>query len=86
MGFRCHLEFDPGSLKSQLRMANRLQSLHVLIVGEDELAKDRYALRRMEDSQQWEVSPEELEQYLAGVNSGAGETDREPRPVTNPSA
>ncbi|MBZ5495844.1 MAG: histidine--tRNA ligase [Acidobacteriia bacterium] len=63
-GFACHLEFTGGSLKSQLRQADRAGARAVLIIGEDELARDRYVIRRMQDSTQQEVSLDELEGYL----------------------
>jgi histidyl-tRNA synthetase len=63
-GFACHFEFTGGSLKSQLREANRLRASSVLIIGEEELARERYILKRMEDSSQSEVSLEGLVEYL----------------------
>jgi len=65
----CHLEFGAGSVKSQMRMANRVGARHVLIIGQDELAKERYSLKRMEDSKQWEVSLAELSQYLQSLSA-----------------
>lgn len=63
-GWSCHVEFDSGSLKSQMRQANKLGARHVLIIGEEELAANRYPVKRLEDSQQWEVTVEELLAYL----------------------
>ncbi len=63
-GFRCSLEFEGGSLKSQMRMANRLNARHVLIIGEEELAKELYKIRRMSNSEQKEISLGELAGYL----------------------
>jgi histidyl-tRNA synthetase len=63
-GIACHLEFGGGSLKSQMRLAGKLGAEHVLIIGDDELARDRYPIRRMEDAKQWEVSLPELSSYL----------------------
>jgi histidyl-tRNA synthetase len=59
-GVRCHLEFPGGSLKSQMRIANRLSVPFVLIIGDDEVARDRYTLRRMSDSSQSELSQAEV--------------------------
>lgn len=59
-GYACYLDFSGGSLKSQLRLANRLGAEHVLILGEDELARGRYTLKRMKDSFQQEVTLAEL--------------------------
>jgi len=63
-GFACHLEFSGGSLKSQFRFANRVGARNVLIIGEEELARERYPVKRMEDSMQQEVTLEELEAFL----------------------
>lgn len=63
-GLCCHLEYDGGSLKSQMRLANKVSAQHVLIIGDDELAKERYVIKRMEDSTQWDVSLAELKTYL----------------------
>ena len=63
-GVACHLEYPGGSLKSQMRLAHRVSARHVLIVGDDEIARERYQLKRMEDSEQWEASLPELIRYL----------------------
>jgi histidyl-tRNA synthetase len=63
-GFSCYLDFSSGSLKSQLRAANRLNAEHVLIIGENELARDKYSIKRLEDGQQWETSFPDLVSYL----------------------
>jgi histidyl-tRNA synthetase len=63
-GVSCRLEFDGGSLRSQMRLANKLGARHVLIVGETELTSDRYTIKSMEDSRQWDASLPELVQYF----------------------
>jgi histidyl-tRNA synthetase len=63
-GYNCYLDFVGGSLKSQLRLANKLKSAHVLIIGEDELARESYTIKRLEDSRQWDVNMLELIVYL----------------------
>lgn len=68
-GRLCHMEYDGGSLKSQMRQAHRLGARHVLIVGDEELARERYQVRRMEDSRQWEASLPELVSYFDGGRS-----------------
>ncbi len=68
-GLMCHFEFDGGSLKSQMRLANKLGARHVLIIGDDELARERYAIKRMEDSTQWDVSLPELTKYLQSLSA-----------------
>jgi histidyl-tRNA synthetase len=63
-GFACHFEFGGGSLKSQLRMANRIGARSVLIIGEAEMARELFSIKRMEDSSQREITLSELENYL----------------------
>ena len=64
----CYLDFSAGSLKSQMRLANKLDAAHVLIIGEDELQRDRFTIKKMQDSSQWEVSLPELASYLRTCN------------------
>jgi histidyl-tRNA synthetase len=65
----CYLDFSGASLKSQMRMANRIDSAHVLIIGDDELARGTYNIKRMDDSSQWEVTLPELVLYLQSFNA-----------------
>lgn len=65
----CYMDFSAGSLKSQMRLANRMDAAHVLIVGEEELARDSYTIKRMDDSRQWVVSLPELAQYLQSCST-----------------
>jgi histidyl-tRNA synthetase len=68
-GFRCSLDYSTGSLKSQMRLANRLGARHVLIVGEEEIRTGLYPLKRMSDSTQWMSTPVDLEEYLGGAHT-----------------
>ena len=47
-----------------MRLANKMRARHVLIIGDDELARGTYSIKRLEDSQQWDISPSELAVYL----------------------
>jgi histidyl-tRNA synthetase len=71
-GFRCNLDFDGGSLKSQLRLANRLNTRHVLIIGEDELAGGRYLLKDLSDSSQRKLEAAEIVRYLRDLRLDLG--------------
>jgi histidyl-tRNA synthetase len=72
-GHACYFDFLAGSLKSQLRLANKLKAEHVLIIGKDELERGRYSIKSLKDSRQWEVTLSELESYLEGrANAPAG--------------
>jgi len=64
-GYSCQLDFEGGSLKRQMRLANKLNAGHVLMLGDNELAREKYSIKRMKDSEQWEVTLPELESYLA---------------------
>ena len=70
-GVACYLDPGGGSLKSQMRQANRVGAQSVLIVGEDELARNRFPLKRMEDSTQREVTLEELEECMRSHSPAA---------------
>lgn len=49
------IDYSSGSLKSQMRRADRLNADHVLIIGEDELVKGAAILRDMKNKTQTEV-------------------------------
>src|SRR5262249_14844908 len=59
-GYSVLLPFGATSLRSQMRLANRLLARHVVIIGDMELATARYQVKRMEDSSQRELSLPEL--------------------------
>jgi len=65
-GYTVLLPFGATSLRSQMRLANRLLAGHVVIIGDMELATARYQVKRMEDSSQRELSLPELLDYLKG--------------------
>ncbi|OFV96766.1 MAG: histidine--tRNA ligase [Acidobacteria bacterium RIFCSPLOWO2_12_FULL_54_10] len=60
---------DPVKLKKSLEIASRLGAPYVLIVGDDEIAQARYALKNLSNSEQQTVSREELFQRFAGPAS-----------------
>ena len=66
-GIRCGLDFETRSLKSAMRLANKLQAQHVLILGDSELQRGSYPLKRMSDGTQQEVREEEI---AAAVSQG----------------
>ena len=63
-GHYCYIDFGEGSLKSRMRLANKLGAIHVLIIGDNELTRERYVVKRLADSEQWEASLQEIENYL----------------------
>jgi histidyl-tRNA synthetase len=67
-GRRVYLDFDGRSLKSQMRLAGRLNAAEVVVLGEEELRSGRLTVRDMQTREQREVSEAEL---LAASGKGA---------------
>jgi histidyl-tRNA synthetase len=59
-GIGSYLDFETRSLKSAMRLANKVQAAHVLILGDNELTQGQYQLKRMADGVQWAISEEQL--------------------------
>jgi histidyl-tRNA synthetase len=53
-------EIEGGSMKSQMRKANKLASRFALIIGDDEIKNHRYVLKNMDGGEQWEVDANTL--------------------------
>jgi histidyl-tRNA synthetase len=60
------MDYESRSLKAQMRRADKLSVTHVLILGEDELARGTATLRNMETSTQEEIPLEGLTEQLLG--------------------
>lgn len=54
-GISCDMDFESRSLKSQMRSADSMGARHVLIIGDDELAKGEAVLRNMATKEQVNV-------------------------------
>jgi len=67
-GVSVEIDYEGKSLKSQMRRADKFRSRHTLILGEDELAKGRAALKEMDSGTQEEVplDPERIASVVAG--------------------
>ncbi len=63
-GFSVDQDYAGGSMKSQMRKANKSRSRFTLIVGENEIKSGKYLLKDMENSSQNEVSAQDLPQAL----------------------
>ncbi|PYS51939.1 MAG: histidine--tRNA ligase [Acidobacteria bacterium] len=59
-GKRVYLDFDARSLKSQMRLADKMKSKSVIILGEDELKSGTLLLRDMSTKEQRNVKEEEI--------------------------
>ena len=68
-GISVELDHRGGSVKSQMKRANRLGCLAVLLLGEDELSRQAAVLRDMADSSQDEVP---LDQVVSRVRALLG--------------
>jgi histidyl-tRNA synthetase len=68
-GVRCFLDLEQRSLKSAMRLANRLNAEFVLMLGESELRSGRYQLKKMSSGEQRQVG---LEEVFASVSEQYG--------------
>jgi histidyl-tRNA synthetase len=59
-GKRVYLDFDARSLKSQMRLADKLSAKAVVIIGEEELKSGTVVLRDMTTKEQRNIKEEEL--------------------------
>jgi histidyl-tRNA synthetase len=66
LGLRAEMDFRGGSLKAQMRRANKLGSRRLLILGEAELSKGMATVKDMADGTQVEIPLDELESAMAG--------------------
>lgn len=69
-GIKAEMDLRGGSLKAQLRRADKLGARRVLILGEKELATGRAPLRDMLKASQVEIQLDQLEQVMAGWGKG----------------
>jgi histidyl-tRNA synthetase len=69
-GLSVEMEGEARSLKSQMRRADKLKSVAVLIVGDDELAKGKAILRNMANKQQEEIRLDSVEAELITRKAG----------------
>jgi len=68
-GLSVEMDYEARSLKAQMRRADKLGAMHVLILGEDELVKGAALLRDMEASTQEDIPLEGIaEQLLSRFN------------------
>lgn len=54
-GLSADMDYSGGSLKSQMRIANKIRARYTVIVGEEELSKNMVILRNMQTKEQKEV-------------------------------
>jgi histidyl-tRNA synthetase len=59
-GFTVDQDYSGGSMKSQMRKANKSAAQFTLIVGENEIKSGKYLLKDMETGSQSEISAKDL--------------------------
>ena len=69
-GVSAEIEGEARSLKSQMRRADKLKAVAVLIIGEDELQKGTAVLRDMKSKRQEEISLANIEAELMARKAG----------------
>ena len=70
-GASVYLDFDHRSLKSQMRLADKLGSLRVVMIGEDEVASRRLTVRDMSTREQSEATEDELVKAIETKNANS---------------
>lgn len=68
-GVRADMSFIAGSMKSQMRQANKLNARHVAIIGEEEFNRGILAVKNMNDGSQQEFSLEDLDELIKKVKT-----------------
>ncbi len=56
LGYRCELDYEGKGLKGQMKLADKLNSKYVLIIGDDEMKSGRAVLQDMAGGEKEEVS------------------------------
>jgi len=64
-GFFVERDFGGGSLKSQMRKANKQAARFALIIGENEIKTGNYVLKNMDGGEQVDISAKNLADHLA---------------------
>jgi len=71
-GLQAEMEYAGKSLKAQMRRAGKLGARYVLILGEEELARQMVSLRDMDDGTQQELALEGIEEQLLTLLGATG--------------
>ena len=69
-GFQVERDYEAGSMKSQMRKANKAQCQYSLIIGENELRSGKFVLKNMETGEQKECSEQELASEISRTPAG----------------
>lgn len=61
------MDFSGRSIKSQMKLANRLKARYVLIVGEDEVKNNYVTIKNMQTGEQEQVALDDIEKIIAKI-------------------
>jgi histidyl-tRNA synthetase len=64
----CSVEIGEGKLKRSMEIANKTGARYVLIIGDNEIAEGRFALKNMASGEQVTLSPAEIAERLKSDN------------------
>jgi len=67
-GLSADMDYSGGSLKSQMRIANKVGARYVIIMGQEKFTKGLVILRNMKTKEQKEVKIDELDELGSGLN------------------
>jgi histidyl-tRNA synthetase len=68
-GLRGDLDFENRSLKAQFRSANKCGAKYVVVIGPDEIAREKVKLKQMCDGTEQELTLEEARALMQGGRS-----------------
>ena len=63
-GHYVSIDYESRSLRSQMRMANRLQSLFSCVIGDEELTTGELTVKRMHDGKKFNTKEKDLIKML----------------------
>ena len=64
-GLSVGIDYDSMKIKKSMGIANKLQARFAIIIGEGEVASGRYQVKNMATSEQTEISPDSIAEYLS---------------------
>ncbi|MGA1862263.1 histidine--tRNA ligase [Deferribacter thermophilus] len=64
LGIKTSLSYDLGSIKSEMKKANRLNAKYVIIIGDDEVKTGEFAVKNMETGEQIKLSKEKILEFF----------------------
>lgn len=59
-GYSCEVAYKPRSIRSAMRVANKVNVINVVIIGEEEIAKDSVSIKNMQTGEQETILKDNL--------------------------